>query len=78
MKGVASVFYIGPGFHPHEDVLGFNMIDAALEEAGKGNLKHFVFSSVLASQLSKMMNHDVKRKACKTFPGNRMTSLTNM
>ncbi len=62
MKGVASVFYIGPGFHPHEETFGFDVVDAALEEAKSGNLKHFVYSSVLQPILSKMLNHDSKRK----------------
>ena len=40
------------------------MIDAAVEtyDNGTGPLKHFILSSVLGSQLSKMMNHDCKRK----------------
>lgn len=37
------------------------MIDAAVEEARGGNFKHFVLSSVLNTQLRKMMNHDCKR-----------------
>ena len=64
ITGATAVFHIGPAFHPHEDVIGFNMIDSAVEEAKGGKLKHFVYSSVLNSQLRKMMNHDVKRYVC--------------
>lgn len=37
------------------------MIDAAVKEAKERHFKHFVMSSVLNSQLRKMMNHDNKR-----------------
>ncbi|KAF2101837.1 NAD(P)-binding protein [Rhizodiscina lignyota] len=46
MNGVTAVFHLCPGFHPHEDIVGYNMIDAAVEEAKNGSLKHFVYSSV--------------------------------
>lgn len=61
MSGVATVFHIGPSFHPHETEIGYFMVDAAVEEAKNGTFKHFVYSSVLNTQLRKMMNHDCKR-----------------
>lgn len=61
MAGVTTVFHIGPSFHPHEAEIGYFMVDAAVEEAKKGTFKHFVYSSVLNTQLRKMMNHDCKR-----------------
>ncbi|KAF2089424.1 putative nucleoside-diphosphate-sugar epimerase [Saccharata proteae CBS 121410] len=61
MKGVTTVFHIGPSFHPHETEIGYFMVDAAAEEVKNGNLQHFIYSSVLNTQLRKMMNHDCKR-----------------
>ncbi|MCJ1370517.1 hypothetical protein MMC20_001730 [Loxospora ochrophaea] len=37
------------------------MINAALGEAKKGVFRHFVYSSVLCTQLRKLANHDCKR-----------------
>ncbi|MCJ1327157.1 hypothetical protein MMC10_003824 [Thelotrema lepadinum] len=61
--GVTAAYYVGPSFHPHETECGFNAIDAAVDEqkATNGNFKHFIYSSVLQTQLRKMMNHDCKR-----------------
>lgn len=61
LKGVTAVYHVGPSFHPHETEIGYNMIDAAVKEAKEGSFKHFVLSSVLNTQLRKMMNHDCKR-----------------
>lgn len=63
MKGVNVVIHIGPSYHAHETEIGYMMIDAAVKEyrQGSGTLKHFILSSVLNSQLRKMMNHDCKR-----------------
>jgi uncharacterized protein YbjT (DUF2867 family) len=58
LKDATCVYHIGPSFHPHEDAIGQNMIDAALQVK---DFKHFIYSSVLNSQLRKLMNHDVKR-----------------
>ena len=52
------VLHIGPSFHPQETEIGKYMIDAC---ARLPNLKHFVYSSVLYTQLRKMHHHDVKR-----------------
>jgi len=53
------VIHIGPSYHPHETAIGKMMIDAA---STSGTLKHFILSSVINSQLSKMMNHDCKKE----------------
>jgi uncharacterized protein YbjT (DUF2867 family) len=56
------VYHIGPSFHPHETEIGYNMIDACLSESKTtSKFKHFVYSSVLNSQLRKLLNHDCKR-----------------
>lgn len=61
LSGVTAVLYIGPSVHSHEAEIGYTMIDAAWSEAQSGNLKHFVYSSVLNTQLRKLLNHDCKR-----------------
>jgi uncharacterized protein YbjT (DUF2867 family) len=63
MKDVTVVIHVGPSYHPHETEIGYMMIDAALSAHanGTGSLKHFILSSVLNTQLRKMMNHDCKR-----------------
>lgn len=61
IQGVTTIFYVGPSMHPHETELGYSMIDAALAESKTGNFKHFVYSSVISTQLRKLMNHDCKR-----------------
>jgi uncharacterized protein YbjT (DUF2867 family) len=61
LKGSTAVFYVGPSMHPHETECGFNMIEAAVAESKSGTFKHFVFSSVINTQLQKLLNHDCKR-----------------
>lgn len=61
MTNVTTVFHIGPSFHPHETEIGYFMIDAAISQSSSSSFKHFVYSSVLDSQLRKLMNHDCKR-----------------
>jgi uncharacterized protein YbjT (DUF2867 family) len=63
LKGVTTVFHIGPPFHPHESEIGYNVIDAAVleSEAPGNNFQHFIYSSVLQSVFRKMLNHDRKR-----------------
>ncbi|KAK5936626.1 hypothetical protein PMZ80_011091 [Knufia obscura] len=63
LDGATAVYHIGPPIHPHEKEIGYNMIDAAVLEAAKpsSSFAHFVFSSVLNTQLRKMYNHDDKR-----------------
>lgn len=54
LKDATAIYYVGPPFHPHETEMGYTVIDAAIEEAKKGNFKHFVYSSVLNSQIRKV------------------------
>jgi uncharacterized protein YbjT (DUF2867 family) len=61
MKDVSVVIHIGPTYHPHEASIGRMMIDAALTSSPKV-FKHFILSSVLNSQLSKMLNHACKKE----------------
>lgn len=63
VKGASTVYHIGPSMHPRESDVGINMVDAATAESQRmgSGFKHFVFSSVLNPQLSKMLNHDRKR-----------------
>jgi uncharacterized protein YbjT (DUF2867 family) len=61
LKDATVLYHIGPSFHPHETEIGYNMIDAALLSSKTGTFKHFVYSSVLNSQLRKLLNHDCKR-----------------
>ncbi|KUJ12385.1 NAD(P)-binding protein [Mollisia scopiformis] len=58
IKDANIVYHIGPSLHPHETAIGCNMIDAAKSTP---SVKHFIYSSVLNSQLRKLMNHDCKR-----------------
>lgn len=57
MKGVKSVYHIGPTLHKDERAIGFAMVDAARAE-GVG---HFVFSSVLHAIASALIQHETKR-----------------
>lgn len=57
MRGVASVYHIGPTLHPAERAMGFAMVDAA-RAAGVG---HFVFSSVLYAIATDLIQHEIKR-----------------
>jgi len=63
VKDVTTLYHVGPPFHPHETQIGYNVIDAcvaASKESGS-KFRHFVFSSVLCTQLRKLLNHDCKR-----------------
>jgi uncharacterized protein YbjT (DUF2867 family) len=64
LQDVSVVIHIGPSYHPHEAEIGKMMIDAAAVSYshGTGLLKHFILSSVLNSQFSKMLNHDCKKE----------------
>jgi uncharacterized protein YbjT (DUF2867 family) len=57
MKGVKSVYHIGPTLHHDERAMGFAMIDAARAEG----VEHFVFSSVLHAIASDLIQHEIKR-----------------
>ena len=57
VRGVASVYHIGPTLHPAERAMGRAIIDAAAA-AGVG---HFVFSSVLHAITTDLIQHEIKR-----------------
>lgn len=63
VRNAVTVYNILPPFHYAETEIGKNMVDAAVAESKRpGNqFKHFIFSSVIQTQLRKLMNHDVKR-----------------
>ncbi|GAB1205164.1 hypothetical protein APSETT445_003834 [Aspergillus pseudonomiae] len=61
ISGVTIALFIGPAFHLDETRIGYTMIDAARDEARNGSFRHFIYSSVLHTQLRKLMNHDCKR-----------------
>lgn len=58
-----TVYYVGPTFMPQEVQYACNMIDAAAAERSKpgSKLEHYVLSSVLHPEISKLLNHDRKR-----------------
>jgi uncharacterized protein YbjT (DUF2867 family) len=56
MVDVDSVFHVGPSFHPKEDEMGINVIDAA----SKSGVEHFVYDSVLHPQISSLLQHQMK------------------
>ncbi|GAB3109588.1 NmrA family NAD(P)-binding protein [Aestuariicella hydrocarbonica] len=57
VRGVASLYHIGPTLHAAERDIGFAMVDAA-RAAGVG---HFVFSSVLHAITTDLIQHEIKR-----------------
>ena len=61
--GASTVYYVGPTFMPQELQYACNMIDAAVAESLKpaSRLRHYVLSSVLHPEISKLLNHDRKR-----------------
>lgn len=63
LRGASTVYHINPN-HPKESEIGINMVSAAVEEKRQPDNKfeHFILSSVLCSQLSKMLNHARKLK----------------
>lgn len=61
VEGATTIYHVNPSFHHAEVEIGKHMVDAAVAESENGNLKHFIFSSVIQTQLRKLLNHDVKR-----------------
>lgn len=57
VRGVDSVYYVGPALHPDETVTGLAAVDAA-REAG---VQHFVLSSVLHPDIPELVQHQSKR-----------------
>lgn len=56
MKGIETVYHVGPSLHPREREMGLAVVDAA-EAAG---VKHLVFSSVLHAIESELIQHRAK------------------
>jgi uncharacterized protein YbjT (DUF2867 family) len=63
VQGVAAVYTVGPGVRAGEKEMGINMVNAAVDEAKApaSRFQHFVYASVLNTQIRKMFNHDDKR-----------------
>ena len=57
MDGVEKVYHIGPALNPKEKEMGFSAIDAARASG----VRHFVFSSVLHSIITDLVQHEIKR-----------------
>lgn len=57
VRGVDSVYHVGPTAHPLEREMGYGLVDAA-RGAGVG---HFVFSSVLHAITTDLVQHEIKR-----------------
>ena len=57
VRGVESIYYVGPTLSPSERAVGFAIVDAARAE-GVG---HFVFSSALHAITTDLLQHEIKR-----------------
>jgi uncharacterized protein YbjT (DUF2867 family) len=57
VRGVASVYHIGPTLHAAERAMGFAIVDAA----AAARVQHFVFSSVLHAITTDLIQHEIKR-----------------
>lgn len=57
IRGVQKVYHVGPTLHPREREIGIGLIDAARAEG----VEHVVFSSVLHSIITDLVQHDIKR-----------------
>ena len=57
IRGVRKVYHVGPTLHPREREMGVGLIDAARAEG----VEHFVFSSVLHSIVTELVQHEIKR-----------------
>lgn len=57
LDGARAVYHIGPVLHPREREMGIAAVDAA-KRAG---VEHFVFSSVLHSITTDLVQHEIKR-----------------
>lgn len=60
LKDATVIYHVEPPFAHRQAVMGFNMIDAARKAAKEGTLKHFVYASVLNTQLRKVRIHRPK------------------
>lgn len=57
IRGVEKVYHVGPTLHPREREMGIMLVDAAAAEG----VEHFVFSSVLHSIVTELVQHEIKR-----------------
>lgn len=57
VRGVDVVYHVGPTLHPREREMGLVLVDTARVEG----VRHFVFSSVLHSIVTALVQHEVKR-----------------
>ncbi len=57
IRGVQKIYHVGPTAHPREREMGFAIIDAARTEG----VQHVVFSSVLHSITTDLVQHEIKR-----------------
>ena len=57
VRGVDVIYHVGPTPHPREREMGLRLGDAA----GAARVGHFVFSSVLHSIVTDLVQHEVKR-----------------
>ncbi|WP_029144795.1 SDR family oxidoreductase [Microbacterium luticocti] len=57
VRGVSKVYHVGATLSPGERAMGLGLIDAAVE----AGVEHFVFSSVLHSIVTDLVQHEIKR-----------------
>lgn len=57
VRGVETVYYVGPALHPDETRTGLAAVDAAR----RLGVRHFVFSSVLHPDIQELAQHESKR-----------------
>lgn len=57
VRDVASIYHVGATLSPGERAMGIGLIDAARE----ADVSHFVFSSVLHSIVTDLVQHEIKR-----------------
>ncbi len=64
LEGATTIYYVSPTFNNHEYTYAVNVIDAAVAERAHADSKfaHFVLSSVMHPEISKMLNHNCKRQ----------------
>lgn len=57
VNGIRAIYHVGPTLHPQEREMGIGLIDAAAH----AGVEHFVFSSVLHSIVTDLVQHEIKR-----------------
>jgi len=57
LRGAEKIYHIGPTLHPREREMGLGVVDAACREG----VEHVVFSSVLHSIATGLVQHEIKR-----------------